>query len=332
VFNYPCDDEVPNSPQFAQHFQFLRNCIYPSAFPSSHIASSLRRIMMPVGAVAGPEIGARGYGRPIGKCETHTEEMWEVLPFHDVAAPILRCRRLDLRMIPASWMEEARNRSYDFGGITGRFQGPCLLKPVVSCKRFCLPHDPPRSSDVHSWWGNQTYFMMASRLQQLLEQRTRKGLGELRHFQNSLSQWKAGVVYADGCKETQLLPRTAMLNLKGYGLRRQQWWPVVFVKDQSNPQRVVALCQAQALSWSRPWSTDISRVVCCKAATQQMMGATCIGYAMTVQPSAAASAPPAHDPVHCTTVIIEEIPEDIPQPSSYDPEWTFLGDEVLEEF
>ena len=187
---------------------------------------------MPVGAVAGPEIGARGYGRPIGKCETHTEEMWEVLPFHDVAALILRCRRLDLRMIPASWMEEARNRSYDFGGITGRFQGPCLLKPVVSCKRFCLPHDPPRSSDVHSWWGNQTYFMMASRLQQLLEQRTRKGLGELRHFQSSLSQWKAGVVYADGCKETQLLPRTAMLNLKGYGLRRQQWWPVVFVMDQ----------------------------------------------------------------------------------------------------
>ena len=63
-----------------------------------------------------------------------------------------------------------------------------------------------------------------------------------------------------------------------------------------------------------------------------MMGATCIGYAMTVQPSAAASTPSAHDPVHCTTVIIEEIPEDIPQPSSYDPEWTILGDEVLEEF
>ena len=279
---------------------------------------------MPVGAVAGPEIGARGYGRPIGKCETHTEEMWEVLPFHDVAAPILRCRRLDLRMIPASWMEEARNRSYDFGGITGRFQGPCLLKPVVSCKRFCLPHDPPRSSDVHSWWGNQTYLVIASRLQQLLERRSRKGLGELMsHFRSSLSQWKAGVVYADGSKDTQLLPKTAMLDLQGYSLGRQQWWPVVFVQDQSHPQRVIALCQAQALSGSRPWSTDISRVACCKAATQQLMGATCIGYAMPFQPSP--PAPPAHDPVHCTTVIIEEIPEDIPQPSS-------AIDEVLEEF
>lgn len=288
--------------------------------------------MMPVGAVAGPEIGARGYGRPIGPCETQTEEMWEVLPFHRVAAPFLRCRRDDLRMIPESWMKEARDRSYDFEGITGWFQGPCLLKPVVSCERFCLPHDPPRSSDVDSWWGNQIYCVMASRLIQLLEQRTRKGLGELRHFQSSKRGWKAGVVYADGCKETQLLPRTAMLDSKGYGLGRQQWWPVVFVQDQSNPQRVVALCQAQALSWSRPWSTDISRVVCCREATQQLMAATCIGYAMTVQPSAAASAPPAHDPVNCSTVTIEEIPEDNPQPSSYDPEWTIVGNEVLEEF
>ena len=62
------------------------------------------------------------------------------------------------------------------------------------------------------------------------------------------------------------------------------------------------------------------------------MAATCIGYAMTVQPCAAASAPPAHDPVHCTTVIIEEIPEDIPQPASCDHEWTIVGDQVLEEF
>ena len=135
-----------------------------------------------VGAVAGPNIGARGYGRPSGKCENDTEEMWEVRPFHDFAGPSLRCRHTDLRMIPASWMAEARNRSYDLEGITGRFQGPCLLKPVVSCKRFGLSHDPPSSSDVHSWWGNQIYFSMASRLQQMLAQRTRKGPGELWHF------------------------------------------------------------------------------------------------------------------------------------------------------
>ena len=151
---------------------------------------------MPVGAVAGPNIGACGYGRPNGKCENGTEELWEVRPFHDyLAAPII-CRRTDLRMIPASWMEEARNSSYDFRGITGDFQGPCLLE------------------------------FMAKRLQQMLAQRTRKGLGELWHFQSSLSQWKAGVVYADGDKATQLLPRSAMVNFRGESLGRQQWWPV----------------------------------------------------------------------------------------------------------
>ena len=171
--------------------------------------------------------------------------MWVVHPFHGVAAPI-EFRRDHLRVIPQNWIQEARDKAYDFQGITSEFQGPCLLEPVVSVSRFGLPYDPPETSDIRSWWGEHLFFFMATRLQQMLSQRRRKGLGELWHFQASMAEWKAGVVYGCGGKETQLLPRDAIRNLRGEVLGRQQWWPVLYIEHN---ECVVAWCQAQCLTW-----------------------------------------------------------------------------------
>ena len=151
---------------------------------------------------------------------------------------------------------------------------------------------------------------------------------ELWQFEDPAHPWQAGVVFADGSKAAQKLPRNAIVNDQGDALGSQQWWPVIFVQDSCNPHRVVALCQAQALSRSRPWSTDITRIALCREATQQLLGATGQGYSVTVVP---------HDPVNVSTVVIEELSEDdaaaTPDPvQHHDTEWTILGEELMEEF
>ena len=119
--------------------------------------------------------------------------------------------------------------------------------------------------------------------------------------------------FADGCKDTQLLPRAATANSKGEQLGWQQWWPVIFV--QVDATRVAAFCQDQALALSRPWLTHVDRVVCCRGATQQLLDARGRAHAVSAQPSAPPANHPAdrpaestaYDPVHSTTVVIEEL-------------------------
>ena len=196
-----------------------------------------------VGVVDGPHAGARGYGRPIdanadaAECG-HVGDFWQVRPVGSIAAPTLMCRRTDLRVIPDRWLSEVRCGRYNRLAIMEQFQGPCLDAAVVPLSTFMRVHKLPTSSDVYSWWGRRTYLCMAEKLQSLLQHMRRKG--ELWHFQ--MAEWKCGVVYADGCKATQLLPRAATANSRGEQLGWQQWWPVILV--QVDATRIVAFDKA----------------------------------------------------------------------------------------
>ena len=169
---------------------------------------------------------------------------------------------------------------------------------------------------------------MAEELQSLLQHMRRQG--ELWHFQ--MAEWKCGVVYADGCKDTQFLPRAATANSRGEQLRWQQWWPVIFV--QMDATRVVAFCQDQALTLSRPWLTYIDRVVCCRGASQQLLDARGRTHVVPAQLSAPPAKHPAdlaavstaYDPVHSTTVVIEEVEE-----TAGASEWKVVSHSELEE-
>ena len=100
------------------------------------------------------------------------------------------------------------------------------------------------------------------------------------------------------------------LRIAGGQLGWQQWWPVIFV--QVDATRVVAFCQDQALTLSRPWLTYIDRVVCCRGASQQLLDARGRAHVVPAHLSAPPAKHPAdlaavstvYDPVHSTTVII----------------------------
>ena len=138
-------------------------------------------------------------------------DFWQVRPVGSIAAPTLMCRRTDLRVIPDRWLSEVRCRRYSRLAIMEQFQGPCLEAAVVPLSTFMRVYKPPTSSDVYSWRGRRTYLCMAGTLQSLLQHMRRKR--ELWHFQ--MAEWKCGVVNADGCKDTQLLPRAATANSRG---------------------------------------------------------------------------------------------------------------------
>ena len=89
--------------------------------------------------------------------------------------------------------------------------------------------------------------------------------------------------------------------------------PVIFV--QVDATHVVAFCQDQAFTLSRPWRTRIDRVVCCRGASQQLLDARGRTHVVPAQLSAPPAKHPAdlaaestaYDPVHSTTVVIEEV-------------------------
>ena len=162
--------------------------------------------MTAVGVVEGPHRGLRGCGYFSEFSTSSTDELWEVVPFHDLNGAV-KCCREHLRIIPLTWLREVQTRSYNFIGITSMFQGPCLLHQVVGLDRFFCS-TPPCTYDVLSWWGNEVYRAMLSILQEMVRNKTRKA-GELRHFWCSTCQWRAGVVYCHGDKLTQQSERAS---------------------------------------------------------------------------------------------------------------------------
>ena len=153
---------------------------------------------------------------------------------------------------------------------------------------------------------------MLSILQEMVRNKTRKA-GELRHFWCSTCQWRAGVVFCDGDKNTQQSERASLSHCS------QRWWPVIFVEDQLNREYVIAFCQAQALDRSRPWRTHKSRVAVCRQATQQLLTETMSTYVLPCPHFAPMT--PAHDPVNHSTVVIEETSD---SDTTQDDEWTVL--------
>ena len=271
--------------------------------------------MTAVGVVEGPHRGLRGTGYFSEFSTSSTDELWEVVPFHDLNGAVKVCRE-HLRVIPPTWLREVQSPSYNFLGITHIFQGPCLLHQVIALDRFFCAA-PPCTHDVHSWWGNEVYRAMRSILQEMVANKTRRP-GELRHFCCSTRQWRAGVAYCDGDKATQQSERAST------GHCRERWWPVIFVEDQFSRDYVIAFCQAQALDGSRPWRTHKSRVVLCRQATQQLLTETSNAYVLPCPPFA--SLTPAHDPVNYSTVVIEEMSD---ADTTQDDEWTVLGEQQL---
>jgi hypothetical protein len=239
-----------------------------------------------VGIVSGKHKGLRGYA-------THDRDHeWQVLPLG--GGPPITCTTSEMRVVPTTWLKEVNCRRYDKHSIMVLFEGPGLSAAVTSLETFTSCSHPPGTDAVLSWWGPKTFLVMYEKLQTMLHhiQRSPQELGYFRD-----EQVRCGIVFSDGDKNTQLTPRAKPMAYF------QQWWPALFVarNGSGEDQFVAVLCQAQALSGSRPWKTDRGRVVCLRKATQALLGRQ--------QPMPPPPPPMPYD-YEASTVVIEEINED----------------------
>jgi hypothetical protein len=202
--------------------------------------------------------------------------------------------------------------------MTKLFQAPCLHTSVVSSTSFEDMTEPPSSLTVKSWWGNAIFFAMASRLQNLLlmGRKPSKGWRTFCAFYGRQHEWKAGVVWGDGQKVCQSLPRACLVDSSGQAVGRQQWWPVLWVWNPYGPG-VVCWCQAQAIQLSCPWETHASRIVNLRTATFEVLDHLGVTRSAVATPFPMPCGSRQSEAAFRSTVKIEEVFDDV-QESCHD--------------
>ena len=244
-----------------------------------------------VGVVSGPSAGVRGFGKPL------ENDLWQVSRWNRSLPPVV-ARRDQLRVVPQSWLDEAMLPRFQLHAICEKFEAPNLDDPVTSLSRFLMP-TPPGSAEVESWWGSRVFKSMMELLCQKLEHPPKKW-EQLRHFRwRGPYDIRCGIVYSDCDKAHSLLPRSTDHALLG----PQQWWPILFCAGDDR-WHCSALCQDQALTGSKPWSTHISRVVLLRVSTAKLHA-----Y-ISARLHANMPIPRMPNVENETTVIIEELPDE----------------------
>lgn len=126
---------------------------------------------------------------------------------------------------------------------------------------------PPCTQVTKAFRGNNVYKHMKRCLKRELQTKERRGQGLWNFAQQGEGQWICGVVFSDGTPQTQRAPITQ----SGWGM----WWPVIALPQHETRIQVWdAFCQQQALTESRPWPTDVSRIVRLREATAEDMHCT----------------------------------------------------------
>ena len=261
------------------------------------------------------------------------EELWYVTPYGSCAERYV-VPRTWLAQIPSQWIQECSCSSFDRFSMHKLFEAPSLDAAVVSSSRFESMLAPPSSLDIKSWWGNAIFSAMAMRLQNLLQngRKPSKGWRGFNAFHGRQHEWRAGIVWSDGSKVCQNLPRACLVD----GCGKQRWWPVLWVTDPygaCNGAEVVVWCQAQCIQLSCPWGAHASRVISLRNASLEMMH--CFGSTRVSVP--APSPLPAtrrqFDATRYSTVQIEEVfdndPESCVEDSSNVDEWIHVDSSVI---
>ena len=150
--------------------------------------------------------------------------------------------------IADGWHEDMKSKLFNKEGIMQHFQGPGVPCPPRHTE-FRDRRRVPTKAMIEAFWGEKVWKYMEDRLTARMHMAKPKLAGCF--WGRELTTCHA-IVFADGTPQSQASPYTSH--------EAGCWWPVLAVYYDASCTAIVAFCQAQALSLSRPYETHPTRV------------------------------------------------------------------------